>query len=61
MLSLYYDPIYTEGLDPSVRFPREEIKDTHRLWRADLIEQHNDDRCSPFRAEFIRPRFLWVS
>ena len=39
----------------------EEIKDTHRLWRADLIEQHNDDRCSPFRAEFIRPRFLWVS
>ena len=23
MLNLYYDPIYTEGLDPSVRFPRE--------------------------------------
>lgn len=23
MLNLYYDPIYTEGLDPTVRFPRE--------------------------------------
>ena len=23
MLNLYYDPIYTEGLDPKVRFPRE--------------------------------------
>ena len=23
MLNLCYDPIYTEGLDPSVRFPRE--------------------------------------
>jgi acetoin utilization deacetylase AcuC-like enzyme len=23
MLKLYYDPIYTEGLDPTVRFPRE--------------------------------------
>ena len=26
MLSLYYDPIYTEGLDPSVRFPRERYR-----------------------------------
>ena len=23
MLNLYYDPIYTDGLDPTVRFPRE--------------------------------------
>ena len=23
MLNIYYDPIYTEGLDPTVRFPRE--------------------------------------
>ena len=26
MLNLYYDPIYTEGLDPTVRFPRERYK-----------------------------------
>jgi acetoin utilization deacetylase AcuC-like enzyme len=26
MLSLYYDPVYTEGLDPSVRFPRERYR-----------------------------------
>ena len=35
MLSLYYDAIYTEGLDPSVRFPRER----YRLL-AQRLQQH---------------------
>jgi acetoin utilization deacetylase AcuC-like enzyme len=37
MLSLYYDPIYTEGLDPSVRFPRER----YRLL-AQRLQHHPD-------------------
>ena len=37
MLSLYYDPIYTEGLDPSVRFPRER----YRLL-AERLQHHPD-------------------
>ena len=34
MLNLYYDPIYTEGLDPAVRFPRER----YQLLAARLTE-----------------------
>ena len=26
VLTVYYDPIYTDGLDPSVRFPRERYR-----------------------------------
>ena len=37
MLSLYYDPIYTDGLDPSVRFPRER----YRLL-AERLQHHPD-------------------
>lgn len=30
MLKLYYDPTYTEGLDPMVRFPRERYRMLHQ-------------------------------
>ncbi len=44
MLTLYYDPIYTHGIDPTARFPR----DRYRLL-AERLEHHQDITLKPPR------------
>lgn len=46
MLKLYYDPVYTEGLDPTVRFPRER----YRLLYQRLIDEANISIQKPPKA-----------
>ncbi|MGJ8639644.1 MAG: histone deacetylase family protein [Opitutaceae bacterium] len=46
MLRLYYDPIYTDGIDPSARFPR----DRYRLLYERLKSNPTIEICSPRRA-----------
>ncbi|MEM9157559.1 MAG: histone deacetylase [Verrucomicrobiota bacterium] len=46
MLPLYYHPLYTEGIDPSARFPRER----YRLIAERLKGYHNIDLRTPRQA-----------
>jgi acetoin utilization deacetylase AcuC-like enzyme len=65
VLSLYYDPVYTEGLDPSVRFPREryrllaerlqhhptlQIQSPRRATREEILRAHQHDYVDQFLA-----------
>ena len=53
MLSLYYDPVYTDGLDPSVRFPRERYRLlAERLQYAPQIQMLRPRRAT--REEILR-------
>lgn len=70
MLSLYYDPVYTEGLAPSVRFPRERyrllaerlqhypsihMQAPRRATREEILRAHDDSYVDQFLAGTLPP------
>jgi acetoin utilization deacetylase AcuC-like enzyme len=70
MLPLYYHPIYTDGIDPSARFPREryrllaerlaghpniEFRSPRRATRAEIIRAHAPAYVDAFLSNTLAP------